>query len=428
LTAISRNKRAIDCLNFLRRSAIGASLALLGIAGRAEPGTPPLPVEVIHFWTSESEARALQVLAKALEQRHGRWLDSPIVGSDAATFVALNRINGGDPPAAMLWELGNRVSGLADADMLNDMDRLAAQGHWAVVLPPLVLQHAMVGGHFIAAPVEIHGENWLWYNLKVLADAHVQTPKHWSEFFAAGDKLKANGVVPLALGGQDWQEVMLFNSVLLDVGGAALYRDFYVRHDANAARGAAMQRALQAFARLRSYVDRGSPGRSWNQATEMVIDGRAAMQIMGDWAKREFTRASLTAGQDFGCALAPGSGNNYILAVDAFVFPKTADARKRAAQDLLAGTIMDPAVQIAFNQAKGSVPVRRDIALADLDACGQIGARAMADPASQLPNPALALDSYGEGAVGDVIARFWFTPTMSPSRAAALLADAISYQ
>jgi hypothetical protein len=52
----------------------------------------------------------------------------------------------------------------------------------------------------------------------------------------------------------------------------------------------------------------------------------------------------------------------------------------------------------------------------------------MADPGNQLPNPALALDSDGEGAVGDVIARFWFTPAMSPSRAAALLADAIAYQ
>ena len=413
---------------WLRCSVVAASLSLLCFAGRSQPVTDPVPVEVIHFWTSESEAHALLVLAGALEQRHGRWIDSPIVGSDAATSVALNRINGGDPPAAMLWELGNRVSALAAADMLNDMDSLAAEGRWSAVLPPLVLQHAMLGGHFMAVPVEIHGENWLWFNPQVLNEAHVQVPAHWSEFFAAGDKLLANGVVPLALGGQDWQEVILFNTVLIDVGGADLYRDFYVRHDENAARSAAMQRALEIFGRLRRYVDRGSPGRSWNQATQMVITGRAAMQIMGDWAKREFTRAGLTPGAGFGCALAPGSSHNYILAVDGFVFPKTANSRKRAAQDLLAGTVMDPSVQVAFNRAKGSVPVRRDVALSDLDACGQIGARVMADPASHLPNPALALDSYGEGAVGDVIARFWFTPTMSPSRAAALLADAIAYQ
>jgi len=422
-------KCAIDCAgSVLRGSAVVASLSLLLFAGRCAAASDPLPVEVIHFWTSESEARALQVLAKALEQRHGRWIDSPIVGSDAATSVALNRINGGDPPAAMLWELGNRVTALADADMLNDMDSLAAQGRWAAVLSPLVMQHAVFGGHFIAVPVEIHGENWLWFNPQVLREAQVPIPTHWSEFFAVGDKLRAHGVVPLALGGQDWQEVMLFNTVMLDVGGAQLYRDFYIRHDRNAARGAAMQQALETFARLRRYVDPGSPGRSWNQATQMVITGRAAMQIMGDWAKREFTRAGLTAGNGFGCTLAPGSSHNYILAVDGFAFPKTTDPRKRAAQDLLAGIVMDPAVQIAFNQAKGSVPVRRDIAIADLDACGQIGARVMADPGSQLPNPALALDSDGEGAVGDVIARFWFTPAMSPSRAAALLADAIAYQ
>jgi glucose/mannose transport system substrate-binding protein len=401
----------------------GAALVLLAATLQASDG---LPIEVIHFWTSDSESAALRVLAAAVARRGGRWIDSPIVGSDAATSVALNRINGGDPPAAMLWVLGNRVSALAEANLLNDMDVPAARGRWLEVLPPLVLEHSVWRGHFIAVPAEIHGENWLWFNTRVFQDARLEPPAHWSDFFAIADRLRARGIVPLALGAQDWQLVLLFNAVLLDVGGARLYRDFYIRHDARAATGPAMQNALATFARLRAYVDPGSPGRSWNQSTALVISGRAAMQVMGDWAKREFTDAGLALGTDFGCRLAPGSDGQYILAVDSFTFPRTHDPGTLAAQQLLASAVMDPATQLEFNQVKGSLPVRRDLSLASPDACTRLALEAFANPDHHLPNPALALDSGAEGAVGDVIARYWISPSMSAGRAAQLLAQAIA--
>jgi glucose/mannose transport system substrate-binding protein len=414
--------------------AFGTALVMLAMlamlvatlwASDALPIDAALPIEVIHFWTSDSEAAALRVLAAAVARHGGRWIDSPIVGSDAATSVALTRINGGDPPAAMLWVLGNRVSALAEADLLNDMDAPAARGHWRELLPPLVLEHSVWHGHLVAVPAEIHGENWLWFNVRVFHDAGLEPPAHWSDFFAIADRLRARGIVPLALGGQDWQLVLLFNAVLLDVGGPALYRDFYIRHQARAATCAAMRDALLTFARLRAYVDPGSPGRSWNQSTALVITGRAAMQVMGDWAKREFTDAGLAVGTDFGCRLAPGSDAHYILAVDSFTFPRTSQAGARAAQQLLANAVMDPVTQLEFNRIKGSLPVRRDLSLTSPDACTRLALEAFADADHHLPNPALALDSSAEGAVGDVIARYWISPSMSAERAGELLAQAI---
>ena len=43
--------------------------------------------------------------------------------------------------------------------------------------------------------------------------------------------------------------------------------------------------------KLANYTDAGSPGRDWNVATGMIIEGKAGFQIMGDWAKGEFTAA-----------------------------------------------------------------------------------------------------------------------------------------
>ena len=67
------------------------------------------------------------------------------------------------------------------------------------------------------------------------------------------------------------------------------------------------RQAAETFGELRSMVDEGSPGRNWNDATNMVITGKAGMQIMGDWAKGEFIAAGLTAGEEYGCKPLPAT-------------------------------------------------------------------------------------------------------------------------
>ncbi len=57
---------------------------------------------------------------------------------------------------------------------------------------------------------------------------------------------------------------------------------------------------------------------------------------MGDWAKGEFTAAGQAAGNEFGCALPPGGGTGYIIAVDVFAFPTSDDPALLTAQAELA--------------------------------------------------------------------------------------------
>ncbi|MFN4204718.1 MAG: carbohydrate ABC transporter substrate-binding protein, partial [Tabrizicola sp.] len=101
-----------------------------------------------------------------------------------------------------------------------------------------------------------------------------------------------------------------------------------------------------------------------NQATNLVITGKAGGQIMGDWAQGEFALANQVAGKDYTCL--PGLGVNEIISTggDAFYFPVLDDEEKSAAQDVLAATLVAPATQVAFNLKKGSLPVRGDVDLA----------------------------------------------------------------
>ncbi|POB65584.1 sugar ABC transporter substrate-binding protein, partial [Vibrio vulnificus] len=87
---------------------------------------------------------------------------------------------------------------------------------------------------------------------------------------------------PLAHGGQPWQDATVFEAVALDVLGSEDYNKAFVELDMNVLSGDKMVEVFTKFKKMRDYIDSNAPGRDWNVATSMVINGEAAMQIMGD--------------------------------------------------------------------------------------------------------------------------------------------------
>ena len=137
---------------------------------------------------------------------------------------------------------------------------------------------------------------------------------------------------------------------------------------------------------MRQYVDAGSPNRKWNDTLALVETNKAALMIVGDWAKGDLAAANLKIDEDWGCALAPGSQDAYIMQTNSFAFPKTARPEQVAAQRKLAGVLMDPAVQTEYTFFKGSIPSRLDADIKSLDRCARLAQKVMAEgPAHQLP-------------------------------------------
>ncbi len=86
----------------------------------------------------------------------------------------------------------------------------------------------------------------------------------------------------------------------------------------------------------------------------MVINGEAAFQIMGDWAKGEFIAAGKEPGQDFYCS-SPSNGA-YLYNVDSFAFFNVDGEDRQAGQQLLAKLTMGENFQKVFNLNKGFNP------------------------------------------------------------------------
>lgn len=396
------------------KNAITA-LALASCAAFASAGE----IEVLHWWTSGGEAKAVSALKLSLQKSGHRWRDFAVAGGggDSAMTVLKSRVVSGNAPSAAQIK-GPSLQEWAREGVLANVDDVAKTEKWDELLPPVVADVMKYKGNYVAVPVNVHRVNWLWINPAVLAKAGVKAPTTWDEFFAAGDALKKAGVIPVAHGGQNWQDFTTFETVALGVGGADFYKKALVQLDPATLTSPTMEKVLTTFKRIKDYTDKNAPGRDWNLATAMVIKGEAAMQFMGDWAKGEFIAAGKAPGKDFVCAPAPGTAKAYTFNIDSFALFKLKDAGNVAAQKELARQIMSPEFQELFNLYKGSIPVRLGMKMDKFDECAKTSTAdfvSTAKAGALLPSIAhgMAVPSAAEGAIKDAVSQFWNTDKMT---------------
>lgn len=383
---------------------------------------PPPTTEVVHYWTSGGEQDAVQTLRRAFEARGGVWKDKPTANNEASRKLVLNRIVAGYPPAAMQWHATTELRDMVDIGAVADIDAVATRQNWRALMPPQVVERSSFRGRFYLAPVGMHAENWLWSNSKVYSDAGLAVPTRWDEFLRTAPQLERRGVVPLVVGDGDWEVSLIFDSILYGEVGKATYRRF-LAGDGSVITSAGGIRALATFAQLRAHVGPRVAGRTWSQATAEVIAGRAASQVMGDWAKSEFIRAGMTPGKEFKCTQAPGTAGTYHFVIDGFAFPPSTSPQRAQSQQLLAETLLDPEVQFHFNQAKGSIPVRRDVDTRRLDACAQIGMKIAGEADNLVAPPSMQLQFNLRAGVLALLGNYWRTPAASPEQTAQKIAE-----
>ena len=406
---------------------LGTSALVSALAMSASAADPQ--VEVMHFWTSGGEAKALNVIKTALDSQGVDWKDAPIAGGggDNAKTVMRARIAAGNPPTAMLM-LGQEIIDWANEGMLTDVNTAANQGNWDKVLPNSVQTFTKVNGNYVSVPTNIHRVNMVWANSTAFKKIGADVPKTWVEFNQLAPKFQAAGIIPLAHGGQAWQDMTLFDSVVLGIGGPNFYRQVFVEQNIQAINSQTMEKVFDQMRLLSGMLDPNYPGRDWNLATGMVIRGEAAMQIMGDWAKGEFTASGKVANQDFHCFPSPGTTQDFL--VNSFSMFEQGNRDLKSAQAAMASAIMDPEVQVQFNLAKGSIPARTDADMSAFDACSR---STMADLKSSsasdrsLPTFAFthAASSDMVGAFTDVVTAHFNDPKMTSKSAIKQLAKAV---
>ncbi|MDH2434880.1 ABC transporter substrate-binding protein [Pokkaliibacter sp. MBI-7] len=408
-------------------AAVGcASIALIAAQNVQAAGK----VEVLHWWTSGGEAKALNVLKDDLQKKGITWEDMPVAGGggEAAMTVLRARVASGNPPTAAQM-LGFDIQDWGAQGVVANLNDVAREENWDNVIPAAIQRFSKYDGKWIAAPVNVHSTNWIWANKKIFDELGLTPPTDFDGMVKALDKIKAAGYIPLAHGGQAWQDATLFDSVVMTTGGPEFYQKALIDLDQDALKSDTMKQVFERMRILRSYVDDNFSGRDWNLASAMVIDGKAGMQIMGDWAKGEFLNAGKKPNEDFLCFRFPGTQGTVTFNSDQFVMFKVGDDRAEAQKEL-AKAILSPTFQSAFNVVKGSVPARTDVSDAAFDACGKKGMadlKEAADKGTLLGSMAHghAAPAAVKNAMYDVITAH-FNSDMSAEEAVKQLAGAVA--
>lgn len=234
------------------------------------------------------------------------------------------------------------------------------------VIPPVLVEQITINGEIYSIPLNIHRSNVMWYNPEVFEANSLTPPETLEEFFAVAEGLEENGIIPLALGGNLGFEVgHIFESVLLATFGSEDYLRLFQA-------GTEMwedPRVTSAISTLQEMLDYANDDHleiSWVAAAQKVIDGDAAMTIMGDWAAGYFKNQDALPYQDFSWIAAPGTDGTFIWISDGFVL--AAGAENREAGLTWMEVVASREGQDAFNPIKGSIPARTD---ADRDLYGE---------------------------------------------------------
>ena len=427
-------------MNSLSRLAVSISLAcafpLTAYAADA-PADSKGTVEVVHWWTSGGEKAAVDVLKAQVEKDGFTWKDGAVAGGGGATAMTVlkSRAVAGNPPG-MAQIKGPDIqewasTGLLDTDVLKNV---AKDEKWDSLLDKKVSDTVKYEGNYVAVPVNIHRVNWLWINPAVFKKPVSKKPRPPSKNStppATSSRLPVLFRWPTvaSLGrtarcskpwcSRSW--VSMATKALVELDDATLT-------------GPQMVKALTELKKVATYMDADGKGQDWNLEAGKVINGKAGMQIMGDWAKSEWTAAKKVAGKDYECVPFPGTDKAFTYNIDSLAVFKQKDKGTAAGQQDIAKVALGEDFQKVFSINKGSIPVRIDM-LNDMnkygfDSCAQTAAKDfLADAKSGGLQPSMAHNMATtlavQGAFFDVVTNYINDPKADPVETAKKLGAAV---
>jgi glucose/mannose transport system substrate-binding protein len=279
----------------------------------AAPAAGPKQVEVFSWWTGGGEAAGLDAMIKVFKAKNPdvEFVNAAVAGGAGtnARAVLATRLQAGDPPDSWQGHAGQELIGTyVKANQLEPLNFLYEQEGWLAVMPKTLIPLISQDGNIYSVPVNIHRANVLWYNPKVLSDNSIAVPTTLDEWLAAMETLKAAGVQPLAMGEQ-WTAMHLFETVLLASLGAEKYNGLWSGSTDWAS--AEVKTAIENYVKVIGYTNADAASLTWQDAAQLVVNGDAAFNVMGDWAEGYFRELGKAPETDYGWAPVPGTGGNF---------------------------------------------------------------------------------------------------------------------
>jgi len=189
------------------------------------------------------------------------------------------------PDDVAKWFAGNRVRFFAAQGLLTPIDDVWAEIEQNMT-PGLKVASTAADGKQYFMPV--YQYPWVvLYRKSLFTEKGYTIPKTITEFTALGDKMKADGLVPLAFGDQDgWPAMGTFDILNMRMNGYTFH--IGLMNGTEKWNDPRVKAVFEKWAELLPYFQEGSPGRTWQDAAKLaLVDKKAGMYFLGTFANEQ---------------------------------------------------------------------------------------------------------------------------------------------
>jgi len=339
-------------------------ILLMSACQSSTPSDTKKEIEIFTWWTSGSEAAALESIITAYTSQHPDVdvINASIAGGggSAARPVLQTRLIGGNPPDTWQTHHGAELLGqYVTPGFASSLKDLYESEGWYDLFSPSLIDMVSKDGHPYLVVLNLHRSNTLWYNVHLLSQHQISIDKSLTieRLFEILDQLEDAGVTPMCMGDTGiWATGIMFENTLLGTLGADQYLGLW--DGTISFTDPHVIKAIRIYGRLLDYLNEDHAALSWDQAADKLANGECTFYSMGDWAYGEFIRDGLQENIDFGWVAHPGTDGAHLMVTDGFTLASNAPHREETMNML---RIMgDRVVQENFNLLKGSICARND--------------------------------------------------------------------
>jgi raffinose/stachyose/melibiose transport system substrate-binding protein len=276
---------------FLYRSALLAGTALgagslleaCGSSGTGTGGQQPVTLKFLHWIGTDAGPVVAEINKRFHTENPNITIQFSSLPTDQYETVLKARLAGGDAPDVFGVFPGAKLYPYAKAKYLAD---LSNEPWVARLLPGARRVITYTDGKIYALPMD---ENVIGaiYNKQIFSQHGLSVPTNWADFLTVCQKLKSAGITPLALGIKDqWVDQLIPYAM----APSAIYRD-NLNFDKQLLAGSstfshsAWTQMMKDYLDLNAhgYFNQGGLGTTYNQTTQLIAAGKAAMVVNGNW-------------------------------------------------------------------------------------------------------------------------------------------------
>ncbi len=272
----------------------------------------------------------------------------------------------GKAPDIAAWYAGNRMAPYVNSNLFEDVTDLWANNNLNTTLKSS------------AAALTLDGKKWgvpytyyqwgVYYRKDIFKKYGIAVPKTWKELLAASKKLKSNGVTPFTIGTKYlWTTAGWFDYLNLRQNGY----DFHIKLASEGSVAYTDRKVKKVFSLWDELVKPGyfienHASYSWQEALQFMIQGKAAMYLIGNFAVPLLKEAGLTE-NELGYFQFPIINPRVAIAedgpMDTLHIPANASNKEDAKKFLIFLARAD--VQTKMNDILGQLPTNVDAKVKD---------------------------------------------------------------